>query len=168
MPIGSPMVIWCEPMQRGDLKLAPGDIQDALTWFKGTTGQDAKLIILNPKNERYAKAAGDGVKVEYLGGCLTWEVWLAAEDNFVTQLSHIQTDTNLEQKKRNEIPTHIILPVGRPSVDLPMKKVTELAAQGMGYRAIAKRLQSEGIQVSHMAVSRAIKKLQGELPIDAP
>ena len=167
MPIGGPMITWCEPIQRGDLRLAPGDIEDALTWFKETTGQDAKLIVLNAKNERYAKEAGDSVKVEYLGGCLTGEVWLSAEDIFVTPKPYIQTDTDFEQKKRNEIQTRCFLPVGRPSLDLPTEKITELAAQGLGYRLIARRLQSEGIQVSHMAISRAMKKLQSELPIDA-
>ena len=166
MPVGGPMVTWCEPMQRGDLKLAPSDIQDALAWFKETTGHDAKLIVLNPKNDHYAREAGDGVKVEYLGGCLTWEVWLSAEDNFVTQQAHIRTDTDLGQQRRNEIMIRRILPIGRPSIDLPMEKVTALAAKGLGYRAIAKTLQAEGIQVSHMAVSRAIKKLQRELPTD--
>ena len=81
-----------------------------------------------------------------------------AEDNIVTP--SLKAGLKI---KRNEINIRHILPVGRPSLGLPEDYLMELAAQGLGYRAIAKRLQAEGIEGSHMAVGRAIKKLQGRL-----
>ena len=54
-------IVWVDSIERGDLRLAPTDIEDALSWFKNETGQEAKLFILNPKNEHLAGEA-DGAK----------------------------------------------------------------------------------------------------------
>ena len=80
-------LVWAEPLERGDLRLVPGDIQEALSWFKDKTGQEPKLIILNRKNEHLAREAGDGIKVDYLGGILSGEVWLSSSDTFIPHSS---------------------------------------------------------------------------------
>jgi len=59
--------------------MARGDVAGAITRFKEKTGKEARLINLNPKNEKFAREAPDGVTVAYVGGCLAWEVWLSAE-----------------------------------------------------------------------------------------
>ena len=38
MTISDSAVVWVEPIERGDLQLAPGDIKEALAWFKDKTG----------------------------------------------------------------------------------------------------------------------------------
>ena len=167
MVIGRPIVVWCEPIKRGELKVATGDIAKAMTWFKETTGQDAKLIVLHHKNERYAKEAGETVEVKYLGGCLQWEVWLSAEDGSTTVLSHLdealESMVHCDKKKK-----HTNARVGRPYLDLPSKRIQDFVSQGLSCRVIASKLQAEGINVSYRSVHRVIKKLQGELPIFSP
>jgi hypothetical protein len=151
-------------MKRADPKLAPGDVAEAMTWFKKTTGQDAGLIVLHPKNERYAKEAGDSVEVKYFGGCLAWEVWLSAGDTSPTVLS--QPDEGVEStiscdKKEN----HTNAPIGRPSLDLPLERIAQLASEGLSCRAIADKLLQEGVEASYRTVARGIRKLQAELPM---
>ena len=91
----SEAIVWAEPIKRGDLCLAPGDIEEALTWFKESTRQEAKLFILNPKNEYLAPEA-NGIKVIYLDGCLPWEIWLSPSNSFRTENPRIQE--SLESK----------------------------------------------------------------------
>ena len=54
MKIGGEMVNWAEPIERQYLHFISGDIQRAITWFKGKTKRDVKLIVLHPKNEGFA------------------------------------------------------------------------------------------------------------------
>jgi len=69
-------IVWAEPIERGDLRLVPGDITKALAWFRDKTGREPKLIILNRKNECFAKEADDGIKVDYSGGLARLFLWL--------------------------------------------------------------------------------------------
>ena len=43
------MTIWAEAIERGG-KLTPGDVKEAIAWYKDKTGQEAKLIILQLMN----------------------------------------------------------------------------------------------------------------------
>ena len=67
---------WCEPLVRGDLRLANGDILDAIAWFKEQTGRDPGVICLSAKNEKFVAEVPEGIDVEFTGGVLRWEVWL--------------------------------------------------------------------------------------------
>jgi len=138
--------------------LQPGDIGEALAWFTSKTGQEAELIILNPKNEHLAGEVADGIKVEFVGGVLRGEVWLSAADTFVTQELATDFSEDYEWGKRNKSNIRPVVPFGRPKRDLPMEKIVKLRAEGLGARAIAKRLQAEGIEVSFMTIYRAMKK----------
>lgn len=151
-------IVWAEPIERGDSRLVVGDITKALAWFRDKTGQEPKLIILNRKNECFAKEAGDGIKVDYLGGCLASEVWLSSADNFVApKLVTGFPDTQLLDK-RNKSNMRPMIPLGRPIRDLPLEKIAKLRAQGLGARSIAKCLQAEGVRVSFMTIHRAIRR----------
>lgn len=159
-------IVWSEPIKDGTFRLQPGDIADAIAWFKEKTDQEPKLILLNVKNERFVKEVPEGIKVVCRGGVLAGEVWLSAVVDFVTPSSHIETQSDHGEKRRDKIDTRYILPAGRPALDLPIKKVQEFAAQGLGCRAISKKLKEGlGIVVSYRSIHRAIKKLQAELPI---
>jgi hypothetical protein len=156
-------------MQRGDMKLAPSDIQDALTWYKDITGQDVKLIVLHPKNERYAKEVPEGITLEYVSGCLSWEVWLSPVDNFIRNTQSapqglnksLETpETPLETSVANTRTVTQAYPSISTPQDLLQQKIELLAGKGMSTRAIARVLQSEGVKVSHMTVAR---RLQGKL-----
>lgn len=46
----SEMIVWAEPIERGDLRLVGGDTKESLAWFKDKASQQPKLIILNPRN----------------------------------------------------------------------------------------------------------------------
>jgi len=72
--------IWCESLKRHRLNLIDGDVTSAIKWFKSKTGQDAKLVVLNPMNRCFAKEVSEGIKVEFVDGCLGWEVGLRAEE----------------------------------------------------------------------------------------
>ncbi|MCX5999099.1 MAG: hypothetical protein NTU41_05755 [Chloroflexi bacterium] len=171
MASGNAMTVWCEPTRRGDLKVAPGDIAAALTWFKESTGKDARLISLHPKNERCAKECGEGVEVEYVSGCLAWEVWLSAGDIPVPCLPHVDhaVEPTLACDKTQvmpiPIPTHMAR-LGRPPLDLPLETILELASQGFSCRDIATKLSGEGTMVSYRSVARTTTRLlQAALPI---
>ncbi len=51
-------------------------------------------------------------------------------------------------------------PRGRPRVVAPVERVRALAEEGLGAKAISRRLQGEGVEVSPRTVARW---LQGEL-----
>lgn len=73
------------------------------------------------------------------------------------------------EEKRHEIQTRHIIPLGRPSADLPMDKVLSWRRdEELGVRAIAKRLNSQGFKVSRMAVHRAIKKEEAKAQLELP
>ena len=65
-------VAWCEPMDRKKMQVIAGDIQKALAWFKGKTGQDAKTICLHPSLSMLE--VPEGIHVSYVGGCLAWQI----------------------------------------------------------------------------------------------
>ena len=178
MPIRGPMLTWCEPMLRGNLKLVPGDIRAGLAWFKETTGRDTRLIVLHPKNERYAKEVPEGIAVEFLGGCLAWEVWLSAADKITKA-----PDGNLGGEKPQGVvgytPRIMAIPnpqknsiaIIKPSVGkvtrekrgpkqkpLPVELIIKWAGEGMGSQAITTRLKNElGIDIGFRTVARVIK-----------
>ena len=175
-------IVWAEPLERGDLRLAPGDIQEALTWFKDKTGQEPKLIILNRKNEHLAREAGDGINVDYLGGILSGEVWLSSSDTFIphssarTEATKSKSECPQEQpnkyhseKEKTKMstlnsPSLTVDNLGarsRPTTykkrQLPDDKIKRLHKGGMGAKAIATRLKKEqGIDVSYKTIQRIL------------
>ncbi len=50
--------------------------------------------------------------------------------------------------------------VGRPTLNLPIDRILELAGQGLGSRAIASRLKDEGHKVSFRTIARVLKQAQ--------
>jgi len=77
-------VVWCEPQERKDMSLRPGDIARAITWFTEQMGQEPKLILVHPTKEGMARENAGNIRVEPLGGVLASEVWLSAAKHFVT------------------------------------------------------------------------------------
>jgi len=143
------MTPWCN---LSDLRLMPGDAGKALAWFKAKTGAHPRVICVNPQNESLAATeAGDRIKVETCPGTLLWECWLAgkgAGGNSVTaETGEIQATGRNKNKAQAKTQR------GRPPKKLPGQMVVKLKAQGLGSREIAKKLG-----VSHMTVSRALKK----------
>jgi thioesterase domain-containing protein len=61
-------------------------------------------------------------------------------------------------KWRNQTQTRPIVPLERRKTELPLEKVLEMMAQGLGARRIAKRLTKKGSKVSFMAPDRAPEK----------
>lgn len=181
MPISGTMTIWAEPIKRGDLRLVSGDIQEARASFKDKMGQEARLVILHPRNENLASEA-EGVKVRYLGGCLRGEVWLSSEDAFIELLKvpemplevheeEIHGKSITEQQKtkmltlNKEPPTvnNFVLRSrfkGRPKTYkkwvLPEGRIKQLYEEGEGYKAIATLLKKEGFDISHMTIQRML------------
>lgn len=75
-------LVWCDPVERGDLKLAPGDITDAIKWFTEKTGQPPRQIFLCPKNERFASEIPEEITVVYINGVLLWEIQLTGAERW--------------------------------------------------------------------------------------
>lgn len=143
--------VWCN---LDALQLMPGDIAKAIAFFSRQTGTETKAITLNPKNERLAKEAGETIQVVFCGGCLLWEVWLSGNplESFVTPKPAMASG-KIQAIERNKTQTQPITIVGRSPAELPVEKVLELKAQGLGSRAIAKKLGG-----SHMTVIRVLRK----------
>ena len=78
--------VWCEPQERKDMSLHPGDITRAIEWFREQTGQEPRLILVHPTKEGMAREDAGNIRVEPLGGVLASEVWLSAAEHFVTPL----------------------------------------------------------------------------------
>ena len=76
--------VWCEPQERNDMSLRPGDIARAIEWFAKRTGQEPRLILVHPTKEGMARGNAGNIRVEPLGGVLASEVWLSAAEHFVT------------------------------------------------------------------------------------
>jgi len=150
-------VVWAETIGRGDLQLAPGDVEDSLVWFKNKTGQAPNSVALNPGNQYLASELPKNMRLDLLGGVLAGEVWLSAEDSFVTDFSRT-TQAVESTRKCDKSVTLLQTPMGRPSVDLPTKKVLELHDKGLSSRAIARELENEGIRVSYRTIARSIKE----------
>ena len=142
---------WCN---LDALQLVPEDIAKAMAFFSRQTGTETKAIGLNPKNEKLAGEAGDAIQVSYSPGILLWEVWLSANPtvNFVTPKTAMALG-EIQAVERNKTQTQPITIVGRPPTELPVEKVLELKAQGLGSREIAKK-----VGVSHMTVIRVLRK----------
>jgi len=152
------VAVWAEPQERLDMHLMPSNIEKALAWFKDKAGQEARLIMVHPNNEGLAKQNSNDIKVATMGGILASEVWLSSSDNFVTPSPARDFLTSQIEDERYKIETRPRIPVGRPCSDLPMEKILALHSEGLGARAIAKRLSDEGINVSYITVHRALKK----------
>lgn len=178
----SEMIVWAEPIERGDLRLANSDIGDALAWFKDKTKQEPRLIVLHPSNEHFAEEVGDGVKVAYLGGVLKGEVWLSAEDTFGSESQDIEKATDAKispfitqpieiDEKTPKLKKSILNPTnvsmdnfrarGRPTSykkrPVPNDQIKQLSEQGMGARAIASKLKREkDIVVSYKTIQRIL------------
>lgn len=178
MPIGGPMTTWCETIERGGIKMAPGDVREAINWFKETTGQEAKLIVLNPRNEKYANEAGEDIVVEYSPGCPSWEILLSPVDNYIRQntpnpnlgqgkpiqgVNHLNGNLSiLEDKKISMDKLKAVTPKvtrkkpGPKIKELPEDLIKQLNEQGLGSNAIATSLKSKGIEVSYKTIQRII------------
>lgn len=161
-------LVWCQPMQRKDCQLTPTDITHAITWFREETGQKPALILVHPSKHQMAEENSSGIRVEALGGVLAWEVWLSPTEHFVTPSIARDFFGGQIGEGRHEIKTRPRIPLGRRPTDLPIEKVMQLHGQELGVRAIAKRLSTEGIEVSRMAIHRAIKKAEAKLQLQLP
>ena len=75
--------VWCEPQERKDMSLCPGDIARAIEWFREQTGQEPRLILVHPTKEGMARKKAGNIRIETLGGVLASEVWLSAAEHFV-------------------------------------------------------------------------------------
>jgi len=97
-------LVWAEPLSRGDLKLAPGDIPDSIDWFKEKTGQAPKLITLCPKNEKFAREIPEGISVEYCDGMFRGEVWLSGDGGQkpISEKATTETSTNPPKTHYNQ------------------------------------------------------------------
>ena len=87
---------------------------------------------------------------------------------------HRRTATAAPEMAKASVPTpkvgviHHPRSFGTPLKDLPADKIKALRGQGLGTRAIVKKLREEGIKASRMTVYRAAQKEKGqmELPLE--
>ena len=157
-------LVWCDPVTRGDLKLAAGDITEAIKWFDKTTGRRPILIEVCPVNEKFANEVPDGITFKSQTGVLLWEIRLTGETRDL-----VTTSTTESSRKTPETRCNQILPCnnGIPKGLIPPENVTEnilmLAGNGKSSRRISDILKSHGIYLSHMTVARRIKENQRRL-----
>lgn len=148
------------------LRLTPDDVSKAVEIFEQKFRQRPLAIGLHENGDPWIQEAAEelGIPVHQPSGMLLQEIWLSPTDNFVTVFS----DTSLSEaqipEECNKTQTRPEIPIGRPPMELPMEKLLELKGQALSARAIAKRLQEEGLNTSHMAVYRALKKAQQSKP----
>lgn len=76
-PAPDTVMVWCEAMNRRELRLAEGDVARAIS---SVQGQPVKAITLHPKNAMFASEVPDGIPVNYSGGCLAFEIWLSVDE----------------------------------------------------------------------------------------
>lgn len=183
-------LIWAEPFDRGDLKLGPGDIKEAVNRFKEQTGHNLGLIMLCPKNERFAEEIPEGIEVDYRGGILKGEVWMSPEKSWgevsltsksggffekqgVMDGSTIfatVNEKNFEVAKIKSQPLKTTMQKktetrGRKPLKLPERQILAMSSAGMGSKQIAARLKDKySIKVSFRTVASVIScKRQGLL-----
>jgi len=171
--------VWAEPIDREDYKLARGDIPEAIIAFKEQTGQEPKLLILSPKNEKFANEIPEGIAVNYMAGVLLGEVWLSAFENWgcpptlETPPDATRSTTGLGQNSTTHIDSTGILSTVKPQkkkrsqkpargrskiIKLPERKILAFAAAGMGAKLIKAKLQEQyGIKVSLRTITRLSK-----------
>ena len=186
MPITESVIVWAEPTERTHLHLLSGDIKRACEWFEDITGQEPKMIVLNPKNEHLAEEADEGKKVNYSEGCLFWEIWLAIDDNFIASSQRTESEgKGPKAQDHSRIPYTKMLPInedlaivnnlgarGRSKTykkrELPEGLIKQLNREGLGLKAIASRLKREkGIKVSHMTIQRVLSgERKGSIEIE--
>jgi hypothetical protein len=160
-------------MPRANPRVCESDIPKALAWFREETRRDAKLIVLHPSLEKLADAVPRGVRVEFAGGCLAWEIWLAAKSEVlperygiwggegagvVSQVgAGILSTVNDKKIEVDKIqPTPPVVTRGRKSLKLPTERIRQLALSGMGSKAITRKLRDEGLLVSYKTVQRRL------------
>jgi len=68
---------WCEPLERSNPSLTKADIAQAIEWYQKETGAMPRLMALSHKNANLALPEGIEIGVEFKGGVLRYEVWLA-------------------------------------------------------------------------------------------
>lgn len=72
-------LVYCESMNRQSPKIVSLDIKNAIAWYAERTGDQPKVICLNPKIAGKVNVP-DNIQVITKGGCLAFEVWLMAEE----------------------------------------------------------------------------------------
>lgn len=65
----SEVIVYAVPFLE-ERHIAKGDVAAAIAWFTEKTGNDARMITPNPKNEKFAGEAPHVVTVNYAHGCL--------------------------------------------------------------------------------------------------
>jgi len=143
------------------LRLKPDDVRRAVEVFERKFGQRPLALGLHEACAPQIKAAAEemGIMVHHPPGMLAHEIWLNPSESFVTRSSGISSLQLQIGEERNRIQARTLIPIGRPPIELPMQKLLELRNQGLGTREIAKKLREEGLKVSHMAVYRALRKM---------
>jgi len=143
------------------LRLKPDDVRRAAEVFERKFGQRPRALGLHEDCDLQIKAAAEemGIMLYHPQGMLAHEIWLSPSESFVTRSSGISSFQLQIGEERNEIQTRPLIPLGRPPTELPMQELLELRNQGLGAREIAKKLGAEGLKVSHMAVYRALRKM---------
>ena len=177
-------LVWTEPIERGDLKLAPGDINESITWFKEKAGIDPQLIMLCPKNKAFAGEIPDTIDVIFLGGVLRGEIFLSASKNWG---AHQTLQTPPETTKSKSGVTKIQDPApdaktvfvtqgppvkirrrvnggGRKKIKLPERKILAWASVDMSPKNIAAKLRDKNIiDVSAGTIRNFLKSKQPRL-----
>ena len=139
--------VWTSLAARNDLRLATGDIQEAINDYQKLTGHPPSLICLNPRNERLSSEVPEGIEVLYQSYLHLWEIWFAWDG--------IREPHHSASRQQNGGQKPVLVELCTPE-DVT-HKILELAAQNLSYRAIASNLLQYGVDISHMTVARRIK-----------
>ena len=139
---------WCEPVMRGDLKLATGDVQEAINDHELATGHRPSVIALCPKNERFRSEVPPDIEVEISKRAMLWGIMTAGDGT-----TNPHQDAPAKQQavsKPKRVYCHHPASVTH--------KILEMVTQKLSTRQIANEmLQKYGIEVSHMTVARRLK-----------
>ena len=142
---------WCEPVtrsgERGFLRLAPGDIREAIKEYQESHRNLPDHIIICPKNENFASEVPESVKVITATGVMLWEILFPLDST----TEPCQNASHQHYGGQKPILVELCTP------EDVTHKILELADQNLSYRAIANNLLQYGVEISHMTVARRIK-----------
>ncbi len=157
---------YCGGLHNAKRQLEKSDIKKAFDWYRQQTGKDAKVIRIHPKVQHLAGDLPDGIQVIPWPGTSSWSIDMAETlpvpekdtvDDFqpIRGRSTLSEDCNTTGKVSGEGKGML-----QPKNSTSDEVINRLADEGLSSRQIAEHLSMLGQSVSHMTVSRHLKKVK--------
>jgi hypothetical protein len=168
------------------LRLLPNDLHQALTVFRQQYGREPAVIgIANRRDNQtiIAEARQRGFTVIHEPkGMLAFEIWMyseisgapittdreiATEDRILATTKSDPFPSCQKSERVSRYPSDVLSPFmalserpkklkGRPKIEAPVAKIKRLGKRGLGAKAIASRLKTEGYSISFRTVYRIL------------